>query len=114
MIRINLINSRWTPNDGQYKSQIVLTYDEWNDYGYKTSFCMYYCDKNGTVHEIGAIKIYYIENDIDRKNSYYTHTRESLGQEIEYLSEDYCSLGQDLNYYESIKRLFPKEEGTKI
>ena len=109
MIGINLINSRWTPNDGQYKSQIVLTYDEWNDYGYKTSFCMYYCDKNGTVHEIGAVKIYYIENDIDRKNSYYTHTRESLGQEIEYLSEDYCSLGQDLNYYESIKRLFPEE-----
>ena len=109
MIRINLINSRWTPNDGQYKSQIVLTYDEWNDYGYKTSFCMYYCDKNGTVHEIGAVKIYYIENDIDRKNSYYTHTRECLGQEIEYLSEDFCSLGQDLKYYESIKRLFPKE-----
>ena len=33
----------------------------------KPLFCMYYCDKNGTVHEIGAVKIYYIENDIDRK-----------------------------------------------
>ena len=75
MIKINLMNSRWGPRDGQYKSQIVLAYDDWNDYGYQTSFCMYFCDKNGTSHKIGAVKIYCRESLVDRKKSCYNHTR---------------------------------------
>lgn len=109
MIKINLLNSKWKPDAGKYKSQIVLTYDDWNDYGYQTSFCMYFCDVKGTVHEIGAVKIYCRESLVDRNKCYYNHTREYLEQEIKYLPNNCCSLGQDLGYYESIKRLLPKE-----
>ena len=109
MLKIRLIDSKWPPHAGQYKSQLILTYDDWNDYGYKTSFGVYFCDKNGTVHNFGALKIYYKENDIDRKNPYHTHTRKCLGQEIGYLSNDFCSLGQDLSYYEKLKKHLPNE-----
>ena len=109
MIKINLLNEKRPPRQGQYRSQIVLTYDDWNDYGYRTSFCMYYCDPQGNIHEIGAVKIYYRENEVNGKYSYCTHTRDSLGHEIRTLPKDYCSLGQDLNYYENIKKLLPKE-----
>ena len=109
MIKINLLNSKWGPSDGKYKSQIVLTYDEWNDYGYQTSFYMYFCDHNRIVHKIGAVKIYCKKNIADRELLNYTHTRKYLREEINYLSNDCCSLGQDLNYYETIKKLFPNE-----
>lgn len=50
MIEIILIESTWPPRRGEYRSKIVLNYDNWNDYGYRTSFGMYYCDENKEVY----------------------------------------------------------------
>ena len=109
MIKIKLIDSRWDPNPGDYKSMIVLNYDEWDDFGYRTSFGMFFCDANGLVQKIGEVKIYYWENEIGRKNSYNDHTRCSMEADIVSLSDAYCSLGQDLKYYKTLKTLFPRE-----
>lgn len=109
MLKIRLTENRWPPKDGQFKMQIILTNDEWDDYGYKTSFGCYYCDENGKVHDIGALKIYNKESDTDNKKALHTHTRYCLEQEIDYLSKDFCSLGQALSYYENLKKYLPNE-----
>lgn len=106
---ISLIDSTWPPDDGKYKNQIILNYDNWNDYSYRASFGMYFCDESGAVHEIGFPKIYYWENDEARTEHYSIHTKESLGRNINFLGPEYCSLGQDLSYYKNLKELLPKE-----
>lgn len=42
MIPIKLTNDTWPPKDGEFCSSIVLYYDNWNDYSYRTSFVMCY------------------------------------------------------------------------
>ena len=108
-MEILLIDSTWPPYKGYYKSKIILTYDNWNDYNYRTSFGMYYCDDDSNVHEIGFLKIYYYENDEVRTNNYSEHTRISIGKRIDQLGSLYCSLGQDLSYYKNLKDLLPDE-----
>lgn len=63
MIPIKLTNDTWPPKDGEFCSSIVLYYDNWNDYSYRTSFVMCYCDADGMVREVGNVKIYYWQND---------------------------------------------------
>lgn len=101
MIPIKLTNDTWPPKDGEFCSSIVLYYDNWNDYSYRTSFVMCYCDADGMVREVGNVKIYYWQNDEVRTNQYSEHTKSSLGDHIESLSASYCSLGQELSYYRS-------------
>ncbi len=109
MTPITLIDNTWPPKDGVFFSNIVLYYDNWDDYGYKTSFVMCYCDANGIVNEVGQVKIYYWQNDEARTNEYYQHTKNSLSEHIESLDESYCSLGQKLSYYKNLKELLPNE-----
>ena len=104
---IILIDKTWQPRKGEYRSKIVLNYDNWNDYCYRTSFGMYYCDENTDVHEIGFLKIYYYNNDEARTNNYSEHTKYSIGHSITQLGTLYCSLGQDLQYYRNLKKYFP-------
>ena len=88
---------------------IILNYDNWDDYHYKTLFGMYYCDNNKDVHEIGSVKIYYWLHDEDRANNFSKHTRETLKEQIDELDSNYCSLGQDLSYYKTLKATLPEE-----
>ena len=106
---IKLINSTWPPNNGDYRSTIVLNYDNWNDYSYRTSFGMYFCDEDSEVHEIGPLKIYCYNNDEARTNDYSKHTRESIGPRITQLEALYCSLGQNLSYYRNLKDFLPND-----
>jgi len=107
--KIRIINSTWPPHDGEYINELVLNYDNWNDYGYRTSFGMYYYDINEKVHEVGFLKIYFWRNDEERTDDYINHTKETLGDTIINLDENYCSLGQDLSYYRNLKDLLPEE-----
>lgn len=109
MIPIKLTNDTWPPKDGEFCSSIVLYYDNWNDYSYRTSFVMCYCDADGMVREVGNVKIYYWQNDEVRTNQYSEHTKSSLGDHIESLSASYCSLGQELSYYKNLKALLPND-----
>lgn len=108
-MKIQLIDSRFPPIKGEYRSCLVLNYDNWNDYSYRTSFGMYYCDSNGSVNEIGFLKIYNYENDRERNANYSVHTKDSLGVTIHQLGVQYCSLGQDLAYYRKLKDVLPDE-----
>lgn len=109
-VNILLIDSIWPPKKGKYYSAIVLNYDEWNDYSYRTSFGMYYCDEQAEVHEIGSLKIYCYDNDESRTSNYSMHTRHSInGFVIQQLDRKFCSLGQDLSYYQNLKKYFPNQ-----
>lgn len=109
MIEIILIESTWPPSRGEYRSKIVLNYDNWNDYGYRTSFGMYYCDENKEVYEVGFLKIYCYNNDEARTEDYSEHTKNAIGHRVQQLEPFFCSLGQDLSYYKNLRSYFPKE-----
>ena len=107
---IRLLDSRYAPSNGQYRSSIVLCYDNWNDYCYRTSFNMCYCDSTGSVHDIGSVKIYYYEHDVKRDPiNYDRHTMEVMSNHIYQLGSQYCSLGQTLAYYQKLKDLLPND-----
>lgn len=86
------------------ESFLVLTSDNWNDYGYETTFYIDYFDK-GSFVEIGVLRI--LEKDSVR-------TRNIIPKEFETLSSEFISLGYNKDYYESIIRVFDKEKGLKI
>ena len=108
-IVIRQSNSKWPPRDNEYRNEIILNYDDWDDYHYRTSFGMYYCDNEGQVHEIGFLKIYHWSNDEERTNEYRQHTKEKLPLVIDCLDEKFCALGQDLTYYRNLRNFLPDE-----
>ena len=64
------MKSTWSPQTEDYKNAIVLYDDNWNDFGYRTTFHMTFCDDNGEVKRIGDIKIYYWDFDEKRNSNY--------------------------------------------
>lgn len=107
MISIKLINNTWPPQNGQYKNSLILYYDNWNDYGHRTSFGMSFCNESGQVFEVGSVKILHLEDD--EEDAYALHTRDIIGSQIDRLDNTFCSLGQDLAYYKNLQKFLPAE-----
>lgn len=73
---------------------VVLMSDNWNDFGYETYYHFYYILKENISEYIGASKILNKDNCCTRFN---------IPSEFEYLDKSvYCSLGQNLKFYESL------------
>ena len=70
----------------------------WDDYGFKTTFALYYYDYTRKYHEIGDVKIG--EMGLGRDNG-----RPHLPDGFEDLSTRFFSLGQDVSYYERLSKL---------
>ena len=49
------------------KSQLFLTWDDWNDWSYLTYYGIFYIDEFSNKHELGGIKIAYFEQKKRRK-----------------------------------------------
>ena len=66
----------------------------WDDHGYKTLFQIYYYEpgENDELRRLGAVKIL-------QRGAKVTHFP---SEEMHGLEESYCSLGQDLDYYENV------------
>lgn len=107
MISIKLINNTWPPQSGQYKNTLILHYDNWNDYGYRTSFGMSFCNEFGQVFEVGSVKILHLEDNEEAACAF--HARDIIGSQIDYLDNTFCSLGQDLAYYKNLQKFLPNE-----
>ncbi|WP_203296531.1 AAA family ATPase [Luteirhabdus pelagi] len=76
----------------------VFTKDSWNDYwDFKTLYYLEYIDNNGDKFNIGSVKI------LD-KNQGITE----LPEFFEELEDNFASLGQELNYYQTLKKYFPE------
>lgn len=75
----------------------VLEYNNWDDYSSKTSFRLYYKTSKTEKKSIGRVKI---------MHKTVPNTIEIIPKEFKNLDdEEYCSLGQDLNYFENLKAL---------
>lgn len=78
------------------ENQAYLVRDNWDDYGFKTTFALVYFDEDGERHDIGELKIMQAEMPVG-----YTTIPESF----ELLDHSYGSLGQDQGYYETLLEL---------
>lgn len=99
----------WAPHFGDYKDCLVIYDDRWNDYCYMTTFHVVFCDDTGKCIRIGDVKIYYYDYDKNRTESYGQAVSGVIGDNITQLSEKFCSLGQSLNYYQSLKNNCPDD-----
>lgn len=89
------------------QNEACISYDNWNDYGYETSYHLYFRPLQKRVVYIGYLKILHASELI-------THEQMKLDFEslFDVLSGDYVSLGQRFEYYENIKEL--GDDGEKL
>lgn len=83
---------------------VVVVPDYWDDFGYKTTFEIYYYDETRTAHELGQTKI--LQRDPEK------HITE-LPKEFTSLGENFCSLGIATDFYERCAKL-GREVATSI
>ena len=76
-----------------------LKIDRWNDFRYQTMFQLSIFDEDGTFHKVGNVKIGFVGQSIS------TATHSTLKKEFENLSEEYFSLGDDVDYYSNLSKL---------
>lgn len=89
------------------RNLVCLTYDNWNDYSYITMFFMNYIDEYGKVHPIGNIKIGF------KGQTPETPTCKKIieicqGKTFKSLPENFFSLAEDVEFYNSIMKLTKK------
>ncbi|WGF37745.1 MULTISPECIES: ATP/GTP-binding protein [Lysinibacillus] len=72
-----------------------LVPDNWNDYGYRTLYNLFYVDEKMNEHEIGHVKIGYTDEEL-ASQLYYP---------FENLQEGLFSLGQGVSYYSNLRKL---------
>jgi len=78
----------------EFPSFVLVFNSGWNDYSKKTEFFLFYYETEDTPHKIGSIKIMNKDEE----------TRNILGDYFTNLSADFCSLGQEYEYYEELKK----------
>lgn len=88
------------PSSIKKEDYFSLNYDKWDDYSYKTSFVLYFHSKSNTITEIGSVKILHKTEK---------STINVIPKDFQELPEDFCSLGQEIEYYEKLKSLFPSD-----
>jgi len=86
----------------------ILVSDDWDDFGIKSTFDLFYYKDNQHPMHIGSLKI------INKQELTYVEVEETgyetkiyLADTFEVLSNDFCSLGQTQDYYNTLKSLFP-------
>lgn len=80
------------------KNTVFLIRDNWDDYHYKTSFYLYYCDNNGVNHFVGGTKIGY-------KGMTKGRVFDSIPKHFNKLNEVYFSLGADEEFYDNLNKI---------
>lgn len=90
--------SKSVSNPSRFPSFVLVFNDDWNDYSYKTWFCLYYYEEDRSQHKIGEFKLMCR----DEANTFDVLEKTFDGR----LSNDYCSLGIEPSYYSTIYDLF--------
>jgi ABC-type lipoprotein export system ATPase subunit len=79
----------------------LLEYDSWDDYSRRTSFDLIYFNKQRTRDKIGYVKIMH-ESEFKTLNI--------IDKVFKELSEDFCSLGQNMEYYTTLYNVLGKNK----
>jgi AAA domain, putative AbiEii toxin, Type IV TA system len=81
------------PANAEYPC-VVLSFDRWNDHGVRTQFDLHYWPAMGLVRSCGPVKILHISGNSTQLDDSFTE-----------LDDNYCSLGQTINYYRKLDDL---------
>ncbi|RZU72007.1 putative AbiEii toxin of type IV toxin-antitoxin system [Micromonospora kangleipakensis] len=87
---------RSTPSALEYPAGL-LYWDNWDDYGFKTTYTLLIALDRNRLTEIGAVKIL--------KDSQTSGATPMPASPFNELGDSYCSLGQSLSYYQTLKQL---------
>ena len=85
-----------SPKTNRYP-HAVLVQDNWDDYGYKTTFHVTLHMSPDESHDVGSIKII----ELGRESGYTAMPKKPFDE----LPTSHASLGADLNYYETLYKL---------
>ncbi|AWX56929.1 ATP-binding cassette domain-containing protein [Brevibacillus brevis] len=77
---------------------VHLIKDGWNDFGYYTSYRMYFLDEHGNKTEIGFVKIAMSIEDNEST---------AIPSKFTQLDTSYFSLGQGIDYFKNLNKLGP-------
>ena len=105
-IAFKMLAVRIRPSRG-LKGVVQLSAGDWDDYSFKTSFNVTYCDVQGNEVNLGNIKIGYVSQPQG-------WTKDALSEYFEKLPEGWFSLGQDVEYYKNAYNQLTAEERTQI
>lgn len=94
-------NSTFTKISGEF---FVLTKDSWNDHGYVTTFYLDYW-KDNSVQAMGIIKILHHSH---------SDTRDVIEESFDKLTEDFISLGSNMEFYEKIIKILGKVKAKSV
>ena len=84
----------------------ILIADNWDDYGVKTLFSLYYFKSKKSYKSIGLVKILCKQLSNIEGGWTIDHLKDSFDK----LDSDWCSLGQNEEYYKNMHILFSKDE----
>lgn len=94
-------SSSASPSEGREVG--YLWTDQWNDwFVYSTMYYFTYFDRSGVKHEVGQIKI-------GQFNWRPKQRRPNIPERFESLSDDFFSLGQDIDYYKAMMEIAEDE-----
>lgn len=93
-------NDKWHSHNlpSEFPAFTLVFNSTWNDYTFKTDFFLFYYESSEIRYKIGSVKIMAIGKEIDS----------ILPVKFYILDDLYCSLGQEYEYYESLKDLLGK------
>lgn len=90
------------------KNTAFLVIDNWDDFSFETTFALVVFDEQGKRKDIGVVKIGFKNQ---KKGS---RTRKSMPNSFQQLGEGFFSLGQELDYYQNIRRELTQELGDEV
>ena len=90
------------------RNTAFLIIDNWDDFSFETTFALVVFDEQGNRKDIGVVKIGF-KNQKER-----SETREFIPNSFQQLGEEFFSLGQELDYYQNIRRELTKERGDEV
>jgi hypothetical protein len=91
---------------------LILTTDNWDDYGHQVQFHLSYVDAKGKDHHLGAVKILH-RTSSDGEPIEVAETTQ-LPAEFAELREEFVSLGQDDDYYKTLHSLLGPRSGDVL
>ncbi|MDW3689197.1 AAA family ATPase [Cupriavidus sp. CV2] len=84
------------------RSMGYLAINNWDDYSFKTTFYLTFIDAHGTEHDLGDLKVGYV-------NQPHGWSVAEMSESFSALPDQFFSLGQSVEYYSKIRELPFKE-----
>lgn len=105
-INFKVLGVRVRPSRSR-RGVVQLSAGDWDDYSFKTSFGVTFCDFQGKEVDLGTVKIGY-------KDQPQGWTKDTLSESFDRLPEGWFSLGQDVEYYKKAYSELSVEDRSQI